>query len=408
LVIAACEKRKGNESALEHHETHNPHHDSEDAEFERGPHQGRMLRDGPFAIELQIFEKGVPPQYRVYGYFNDSPIEPGVFSVNVELRRLGRGVEKITFHERGTFQLGDKTIDEPHSFEVAVTADYQGKRSSWNFSSFEGRTTIPEEIAAISGIKTETAMPNRLQIKTRLQGKIRPSEHRIAHVMPRFPGIIREGKKHIGDQVTKGEVLAIVESNESLQPFEVRSQLSGTIIEGHVVAGEFVPENTAIYTVADFSEMWVDCYLPLREERLIKIGQKVPLSTIHGTISTEAEVIYVAPYADEHSQSRLVRLVINNPQGKFLPGMYLSGELLVEEKPVSVAVRRSSIQHFRDWDVVFRVVGDVYEVAPIVRGSTDDEWVEVISGLMPGDKYVTENPFLIKADILKSGASHDH
>lgn len=88
--------------------------------------------------------------------------------------------------------------------------------------------------------------------------------------------------------------------------------------------------------------------------------------------------------------------------------MYLSGELLVEEKPVSVAVRRSSIQHFRDWDVVFRVVGDVYEVAPIVRGSTDDEWVEVISGLMPGDKYVTENPFLIKADILKSGASHDH
>lgn len=389
---------------------HDAHHHGEPApeEFERGPHRGRMLREGSFALELQIFETGVSPQYRVYGYSDDKPLDPSALSAAVELSRLGRGAEQFSFRPHGDFLLSDKTVDEPHSFDVTVTATYQGKHFSWRFSSYEGRTMMKDEIAAVSGVKTEQARAQKLQVTTRLNGRIRPSEHRIAHVMPRFSGVIREGRKHIGDSVAKGEVLAVIESNESLQPFEVRSQIAGTVIEGHVVPGEFVPDNSSIYTVADFSEMWVDCYVPLREQIPVAIGQKIKLSTVHGELTTNGEVLYVAPYADEHSQSRLVRMVIANEGGRFLSGMYLSGDLVIEERTVPVAVKRSAIQRFRDWDVVFRKIGQVYEVSPIERGGADGDWVEVASGLVAGDTYVSENSFLVKADILKAGASHDH
>lgn len=409
--LNACERQRGQEHQ-EHVVTGDEKaHDERgvgDISYEKGPHGGRMFREGDFAAELQLFEQGVPPQYRVYGYENNVPIMPRDYSIVVSISRLGRNPEIVHFTEQGELYLGDRIIEEPHSFDVTISANHQGRSFEWRFSSYEGRTALSDQVAALSGIRTEQASPQRLRLTTHLSGTIRPSEHRIAHVMPRFSGVIKEGKKHIGDPVAKGEVLAVIESNQSLQPFEVRSQIAGTVVEGHVVPGEFVPDNTSIYTIADYSEMWVDCYLPLREENAFSVGQVVRLSSVHGDISAEGTVLYIAPYADEHSQSRLIRLVAPNKDGKLLPGMYVAGEFVVQERTVPLAVKRSAIQSFRDWHVVFRVVKGVYEVVPITEGITNQEWVEVLSGLQPGDQYVSENSFLIKADILKSGASHDH
>ena len=73
-----------------------------------------------------------------------------------------------------------------------------------------------------------------------------------------------------------------------------------------------------------------------------------------------------------------------------------------------VAVKASAIQTFRDWDVVFISVGELFEAVPVELGRRDEEWVEIKSGLKAGDKYAAENSFIVKADIGKAGASHDH
>jgi cobalt-zinc-cadmium efflux system membrane fusion protein len=88
--------------------------------------------------------------------------------------------------------------------------------------------------------------------------------------------------------------------------------------------------------------------------------------------------------------------------------MFITGDIVASENEVPVAVNRSAIQRYRDWDVVFVRVGDTYEVRPITVGRTDGEWVEIVRGLAAGEEYVLGNSFLIKADILKAGASHDH
>ena len=75
---------------------------------------------------------------------------------------------------------------------------------------------------------------------------------------------------------------------------------------------------------------------------------------------------------------------------------------------VPLAVKRIGLQSFRDFTVVYAKVGEQYEVRMLELGRKAGEWVEVLGGLDAGTEYVTENSFIIKADIEKSGASHDH
>lgn len=401
LAISACTNEASDQS--------NGHGvEKADDEFERGIHNGRLLREGSFALELKIFETGVPPQYRAYAYSNEVLIKPDQYNLSVEIGRLGKEKEIFTFEPLEDFQFSKRIVSEPHSFDVKVNATYSGKSFTWTFPSYEGRTIITDQVASRSGIETEKAQGREIRTTTRIRGKVFPSEHKIAHIIPRFPGLIKEGRKHIGDTVEKGEVIAIIESNESLQPFEVRSQIAGAVINGHVIVGEFVPQNQWIYVVADLSEVWVDFFVPLSEKISIVPGQRISLSTLHGEVFKEGSVYYVAPYADERSQSQLVRVVIPNSDNKFIPGMFVIGELVVNERKAQIAIKKSGIQRFRDWNVVFRKVKDTYEIAPIEMGISDDTWVEVLTGLESGDEYVTNNSFLIKSDILKSGATHDH
>jgi cobalt-zinc-cadmium efflux system membrane fusion protein len=97
-----------------------------------------------------------------------------------------------------------------------------------------------------------------------------------------------------------------------------------------------------------------------------------------------------------------------NPQGALRPGQFVRGRVTVAEHQVPLAVKRPAVQRFRDLEVVFARYGDVYEVRMLEPGRRTRDWVEVLDGLQPGTEYVTENSYLIKADIEKAGASHDH
>jgi cobalt-zinc-cadmium efflux system membrane fusion protein len=374
----------------------------------RGPHGGRLLHDSAFSIELKIFETGVHPQFRLYGFSSGEAISPKDFTAEVTLKRLGGITQSFSFFPTNDFLACEKEVNEPHSFDVTVKANYKGVDYLWQFASYEGRTSISDEVAKLSGVKIAQAKSKIIRKIYRVQGKIVPSEHRIAHVIPRFSGVVRKSMKHIGDKVEKGEILALIESNQSLQPFEVRSQISGTIINGHVLAGEFVPENEWIYIVADLSEVWADFYVPLREKFTIKSGDPIIVNSLNGDRPVKGTISYIAPYADEKSQNQLVRVVIPNTQNLFPPGMFVVGDLIISELKAEVAVKNSAIQTFRDWQVVFVKYKDLYEIKPLKLGQTDGNWTEVVSGLALGEDYVSENAFLIKADILKSGASHDH
>ena len=294
------------------------------------------------------------------------------------------------------------------AIKMAHSEDEHGHGHSHAHEEDAHETHIHDEMAENSGIRTEIAGKRAIAETLSVNGKVLPSEHRIAHIIPRFSGIVKEGRKHIGDPVEKGEVLAVVESNQSLQPFEVRSQIAGTVINGHLIVGEFVPENQWVYIVADLSEVWVDLMVPLSQRKNINLAQKVKIFTPGNDIAIDGEISYIAPYADDRSQSQIVRTVLKNDKKLLLPGMYVRGVIAISESNVEVAIQNSALQTLRGETTVFKKHGEHYEATPVKLGRTDGEWTEVVSGLSAGDEYVTQNAFLIKADILKSGAAHDH
>ncbi len=108
------------------------------------------------------------------------------------------------------------------------------------------------------------------------------------------------------------------------------------------------------------------------------------------------------------NQAVNARAVLDNASGEFPPGTHVTGTIRVAEYTVPLAVKRSGLQAFRDFTVVYAQIGDEYEVRMLDLGRQDDEYIEVLGGLEAGTRYVTENSFVLKADIEKSGATHDH
>jgi cobalt-zinc-cadmium efflux system membrane fusion protein len=88
--------------------------------------------------------------------------------------------------------------------------------------------------------------------------------------------------------------------------------------------------------------------------------------------------------------------------------MRVRGSIRVAEHAVDLAVRKSALQRFRGESVVYRQLGDLYEVRTLELGRQDAEWIEVLAGLNAGDFYVSENSYLVKADIDKDAAAHEH
>ncbi len=104
----------------------------------------------------------------------------------------------------------------------------------------------------------------------------------------------------------------------------------------------------------------------------------------------------------------LARAALGNENNDMAPGDLVNGKIDVEKIEVALVIDNRALQDFRDWKVVFIKVGDTYVIRPLELGRSDGRYTEVLNGLKAGDHYVVENSYLIKADIEKSGASHDH
>src|ERR1700716_2574384 len=134
---------------------------------------------------------------------------------------------------------------------------------------------VSEEARKKSGIELAVAGPAVLRQTGKLNGKINTKEDRTAQVRPRFPGIVKSVGKRLGDTVKKGEALAVIESNESLQSYEVKSEIDGTVIEKKITLGEYVDTGRNIFVVADLSTVWIDFSVYRRESEKLHEGAKV-------------------------------------------------------------------------------------------------------------------------------------
>ena len=94
----------------------------------------------------------------------------------------------------------------------------------------EGHVELKPEALKNANLKIEEAAGAKIQTLLPLYGKITGNEETLAHVQPRFAGVVKDVRKRLGDPVAKGDVLAVVESNDSLRSYEIKSEVTGTVI----------------------------------------------------------------------------------------------------------------------------------------------------------------------------------
>ncbi len=271
----------------------------------------------------------------------------------------------------------------------------------------EGTTEIAPDAAKQAGVVIEKITSAMIGNTVALTGRITIDQNAKADVRARFPGLVKSVKVNLGEDVKKGQVLAVVESNESLNNYNIVAPINGTILSRNTNLGD-VANGEPLFTIADLSSVWAKFHIFPKDADLVALEQDVRVHTLDEKKEDKATITMLFPTADALSQTLVAVAPLNNEKNMWRPGMTVEGDVIVSQKKVPLAVRESALQTMEDQTVVFVQSGNSYEMKPVKTGVSDGQYIEIISGLSAGQSYVSEGSFTIKADILKSGAAHEH
>lgn len=312
------------------------------------------------------------------------------------LSALGYGIYTFLPGEKPKAEHAEEGHDEEGHGEEGHAEEESGERAR-----------ISDESAKLMGIETVTVGASSIRETKSLSGRIVLNQNSSAQVKARYAGIVRKVFKQAGETVKRGEKLATVESNESLQTYAVPSPLDGVVLERHISMGDETGEEP-IFVVADLTKLWAEFFVFAGDAGQITQGQQVTIATLDSKLTSESTILAVLPTADSASQTVVARAEIDNSTGQWRSGMTVRVDAVLTEKEVPVAVPTASIQHMEGQTVVFVKDGEEYVATPVTLGTADRTHTEITAGLEPGVEVVSKNSFVVKADIGKAGAEHEH
>ncbi|MGH8503273.1 MAG: efflux RND transporter periplasmic adaptor subunit [Gammaproteobacteria bacterium] len=349
---------------------------------------------------------------------------------------------------------------------------------------------LSPEVMQEFGIEVSSAQRGAIRLSRSLPGEIIFNPNRVAHVAPRVPGVVRDIYKSVGDQVRKGEVLAVLDSRELAQAksdylaalsqldlaeanfereqslwqqkiapesdylaarqeqeaarveqrlaeralhalglaqeevaqlseqaeevltrYELVAPIGGIVVERDVTEGEVLNEDPAEppFIVADLSQVWVQLTVYPKDLVAIQPGQPVVIDAGDGLKAT-GMIAYVSPSLSESTRTATARVVLDNTDGRWRPGLFVTGLVQTDALQGEVVVPRAALQTMEDRTVVFVQTPEGFEPRSVELGRSDQTQAQVIAGLKPGDDYVSAGAFTLKAELSKSafGDGHGH
>jgi cobalt-zinc-cadmium efflux system membrane fusion protein len=331
-----------------------------------------------------------------------------------------------------------------------------------------------------SGIEIATAGPGKLQVHDTLLGEIAFNSDRLAHIVPRVPGVVREVRKNLGDTVRAGEVLAVLESRDladakatylatvsrlalaqanfareeslrqekitaekdyleskqalaeaqialrsaeqklhalgfaeedlqalpshaetSFTHYEITAPLDGTVVEKHIVLGEvFKEDSSPCFVIADLTSVWVDLKVHQQDLSHIRPGQTAVVKSGED-LQTEGTIAFVSNIVSETSRMAFARMTIANPEGRWRPGLFVTGQIVIDEVSAHVAVPKDALVRLDGQTCVFLRTDRGFVPQTVMVGRSNDSSVEIVAGLAAGQKYVIRGAYTLKSELNK-------
>lgn len=196
--------------------------------------------------------------------------------------------------------------------------------------------------------------------------------------------------------------------------FPLTAPFAGTVIEQHIVTGELIKPEDKPYTIADLSHLWIQLDVYEKDLGLITSGTGVSISAdAYPDEKFEGTVTYISDIVDASTRTAKARVEIENADRKLKPGMFATAEISLPGSGSGkvVAVPSRAVQQIRGKPAAFVVESeDEFQMREIVTGRDAGEYVEILSGLSPGERVVTDGGFYLKSLELKEemGEGHGH
>lgn len=276
----------------------------------------------------------------------------------------------------------------------------------------ESVVRIEPEVLREFGITLGEVGSGSLREEIVLPGEIQFNREQLAYVTPRYAGTVLEIRARLADRVTKGQILAVLESTETLRPFEVTAPFDGTVVAYDITAGQTVEAGAPLFTIANLSTVWADLRIYQRDMGKIGEGQSVLIEGGHDLPSYRGTIAYISPTVDEHTRTGLARIVVDNSEGVWKPGQFITGSVATDEHEHEVVIPRTAVLTYEGASVVFVQTEEGFAPRPVTLGHSDSESFEVTSGLSGGETIVTQNAISLKAELGKASfgghAGHVH
>jgi membrane fusion protein, heavy metal efflux system len=214
-------------------------------------------------------------------------------------------------------------------------------------------------------------------------------------------------QKLIALGLREAEIAALPDQPEGSLRFQTLvSPLAGRVVERRVELGQALGRDnleTELFTVADLSTVWVDMAVSASDLPAIVLGQRVTVGRRNAAEKAEGRIIFVSPMLDKGTRTARVVAELDNSDGVWRPGLFVTAAIASDARPVPLAVPVSALQSIGGQRVVFVRTADGFEKRAVSIGHSDEQIAEVIGGLKPAESVAASNTFLLKSELLKGG-----
>ncbi len=192
------------------------------------------------------------------------------------------------------------------------------------------------------------------------------------------------------------------DSSEMMR-YIVSAPIRGVVSRRSAFAGQMVAADTPLFEVVDTSTMWAEIDVPEGDAPRLAVGQRVSIRVEGpGDRTFDGELIGVSPEVDAHTRTVRARALLANPDRALRANLLARARVATSRARLSVLVPRAAVQRAHGARLVFvRIDDDLYETRRVALGAAANDLVEVVAGVRPGERVVTEGSFLLKTETLK-------
>jgi multidrug efflux pump subunit AcrA (membrane-fusion protein) len=264
--------------------------------------------------------------------------------------------------------------------------------------------TLSQESLKNIDLKTEVAKASPLAQVLKIPGQLKLDANRTAKVSATFEGKLVKLGHDLGDRVSQGAEMGLLETPELLdKPLVIRAPVAGIVTSKNAALGELVVKGQEIFTVSDPRFLWLIGEVKEMDAAQVRQGQKVEF-----TVSSYPDQVFrgriarVGTVVESNSRTFEIRVEIDNRGGRLKPGMFADISIVTGTLAKALLVSDAALQSDGDNQIAFVAAGNGrFEKRTVKTGRAQGGKVQVLEGIKEGEAVVTEGSFTLKSEMLK-------